>query len=69
MTYDAKLAARVRRVLPPSDRIFEKHMFGGIVFLLDGKMVCGVTDRDLMVRVGPEGYEAALARPRKKLAR
>ena len=63
MTYDEKLAARVRRTLPPSDRVVEKHMFGGIAFLLDGKMFCGVTDRNLMVRVGPDAYEAALARP------
>jgi len=62
MPYDTKLAARVRNVLPPTDRIFERHMFGGVVFLLDGKMICGVTDDDLMVRVGPEAYEAALAR-------
>lgn len=63
MTYDEKLSARVRRVLPPSDHIVEKHMFGGIAFLLDGRMFCGVTNKDLMVRVGPDAYEAALARP------
>ena len=32
MTYDAKLAARIRRVLPPTDHIVEQHMFGGLVF-------------------------------------
>jgi hypothetical protein len=62
MTYDAKLAARVRRVLPPTDHIVEQHMFGGLVFLLDGKMVCGVTNGDLMVRVGRDAYSAALTR-------
>jgi hypothetical protein len=36
-------------------------MFGGIAFLLDGKMICGLANEDLMVRVGPERYEAALA--------
>ena len=63
MTYDEKLATRVRRVLPPTDKIVEKHMFGGIAFLLDGKMFCGVVNRDLLVRVGPEAYQGALARP------
>jgi TfoX/Sxy family transcriptional regulator of competence genes len=63
MVYDEKLAARVRKVLPPSSHFAETKMFGGIAFLLDGKMFCGVTNRDLMVRVGPEAYEAALARP------
>lgn len=36
-------------------------MFGGVAFLLDGKMFCGITNDDLMVRVGPERYETSLA--------
>lgn len=63
MPYDEKLASRIRRVLSPTDAIVELHMFGGIAFLLEGKMVCGVVHDDLMVRVGPAAYEAALARP------
>jgi TfoX/Sxy family transcriptional regulator of competence genes len=63
MTYDEKLAARIRRALPPTERVVEKRMFGGVAYMLDGKMICGVADRDLMVRVGAEAYEAALARP------
>jgi hypothetical protein len=39
----------------------EKRMFGGVGFLLAGNMACGVNRRDLIVRVGPEGYERALA--------
>lgn len=38
-------------------------MFGGVAFLLGGKMFVGVAEKDLMVRVGPEAYEAALAQP------
>jgi hypothetical protein len=63
MTYDQQLATRIRRSLPPADAIVEQHMFGGLVFLLDGRMLCGVVNRDLMVRVGPGGYRAALAQP------
>jgi TfoX/Sxy family transcriptional regulator of competence genes len=63
MTYDEKLAARARGVIPPSGDIVEKKMFGGLAFLLDGKMFIGITNQDLMVRVGPDAYEAALARP------
>ena len=37
-------------------------MFGGVAFLVDGKMFVGVADNDLMVRVGAEAYAAALAR-------
>ena len=63
MTYDETLAARVRRVLARCPEIVEKRMFGGLAFMLDGKMLCGVVNDDLMVRVGPDAYEAALARP------
>jgi len=35
-------------------------MFGGLAFLLDGRMFCGIVKNDLMVRVGPEKYEKAL---------
>ena len=35
-------------------------MFGGVGFLLNGNMVCGVHKDDLVARVGPDEYEAAL---------
>lgn len=38
-------------------------MFGGLAFLLDGKMFCGIVRDQLMVRVGPERYQEALDRP------
>lgn len=63
MAYDEKLAARVRRRLADVPGFSEKRMFGGLCFLLDGHMCCGINGRDLMLRVRPEGYEAALARP------
>ena len=62
MTYDEKLVERVRRVVPPSANIDERKMFGGVAFLVDGKMFVGVANNDLMVRVGPEACAAALAR-------
>jgi TfoX/Sxy family transcriptional regulator of competence genes len=39
-------------------------MFGGVAFLLDGKMFCGIVKDDLMVRVGPERYQEALTAAR-----
>lgn len=63
MAYDERLVERLRKVLATRDRISEKKMFGGVAFLLDGKMFVGVNDADLMVRVGPDGYARALARP------
>ena len=60
MAYDESLAGRVRQVLKRRRGISEKKMFGGLAFLVHGHMACGIIGRDLMVRVGPEAYEAAL---------
>src|SRR5262245_50331536 len=61
MAYDEKLANRVRRAVGPRPDVMEKKMFGGVAFLLDGKMFVGIVKDDLMVRVGRDRYEAALA--------
>ena len=63
MAYDEALAARVKEVLSEHSDIAERKMFGGLAFMLAGNMCCCVTERGLMVRVGPEGYEGALALP------
>jgi len=63
MPYDENLAERIRRVVAGRHGVTEKRMFGGLAFLLDGKMFCGIANSDLMVRVGPERYEAALSLP------
>lgn len=41
----------------------EKVMFGGVSYLLNGKMCFGVIRDDLVVRVGPKICERALAMP------
>jgi TfoX/Sxy family transcriptional regulator of competence genes len=63
MSYDEKLAARVRRVLSDRRDVVEKKMFGGLCFMVNGKMCCGITGTDFMVRVGKAGYDAALSQP------
>jgi TfoX/Sxy family transcriptional regulator of competence genes len=60
MTCDERLAERLRCFLVGTAGVEEKRMFGGVAFLKNGKMFCGIVKNDLMVRVGPEGYEAAL---------
>jgi TfoX/Sxy family transcriptional regulator of competence genes len=62
MSYDESLADRIRRALGPRPDVTEKKMFGGLAFLRDGKMCCGVVKDELMVRVGPARYEASLAK-------
>lgn len=38
-------------------------MFGGLAFMVNGHMCCGVLKRDLVLRVGPEEYEELISRP------
>jgi TfoX/Sxy family transcriptional regulator of competence genes len=56
-----ELLQRVRAEMPASG-VAERKMFGGVCFMLDGNMVAGVSPRGLLVRVGKDGHEAALAR-------
>lgn len=57
-----ELADRVRHRLETLS-VTEQKMFGGVCFMLNGNMLVGASPRGLLVRVGKEGHEAALARP------
>lgn len=59
MAYSEALARRVRRLLEGPD-VTERKMFGGLAFLVGGRMCCGVQDSDLMVRVPKEQHERVL---------
>jgi len=64
MAYDDVLAGRIRHILNEQpNEITERKMFGGLAFMLRGNMCCGVIEDRLMVRVGPDEYQAALAEP------
>src|SRR5689334_12277344 len=63
MAFDEALANRIRRVLGPRRGMTERKMFGGLAFLLDGKMFCGLNEGDLMARVGPDAHAQALKEP------
>ena len=63
MPYDEAFADRLRAALAGEDGVTEKAMFGGLGFLVGGNMAVGIRGDDLMVRVGPEGAEAALEQP------
>lgn len=63
MAYDEGLAERIRQRLGSDPDVTERRMFGGIAFLYRGNMAVGVSGDDLMVRVGPDHTDAALARP------
>ncbi|MER7815814.1 TfoX/Sxy family protein [Streptomyces sp. NPDC096153] len=63
MAFDEGLAERIRARLGADPGITQKRMFGGLAFLHEGNMAVGVIGDELMVRVGPDATEAALARP------
>jgi len=63
MAYDESLAARIRDELAPHGYVTERKMFGGLAFMVAGNMCCGVTDSDLMLRLGAHGADAALDQP------
>ncbi len=62
MAYNLKLAERIRSELEGIPYV-EKKMFGGVGFLLNGNMACGVNKDDLIVRVDPEKHSALLKKP------
>ena len=61
MAYDEALAARIRDYLGDAPGVTERKMFGGIAFMVSGNMACGVLGEDLIVRLGDEEGEKALA--------
>jgi TfoX/Sxy family transcriptional regulator of competence genes len=63
VAYDEGLAQRIREEFESRDGVIEKKMFGGLAFMLGGNMSVGIVKSELMVRVGPEAYDAALAEP------
>lgn len=70
MAYDEYLAERISQILQHKKHDFTtKKMMGGLCFMMDGKMLCGIhfdkkkeTDL-LMARVGDINYETAIQKP------
>lgn len=67
MTYNTILTDRIRKVLQNRHGISEKKMFGGLSFLLNGKMFCGILQDNLVVRVNPNESGTLLKRPHVRL--
>jgi hypothetical protein len=59
MAYDEALAMRALAVA--GDEVDTKKMFGALAIPLDGNMAAGVAGDELMVRVGTEGFDEAIA--------
>ncbi|WP_025762837.1 TfoX/Sxy family protein [Dyadobacter tibetensis] len=63
MAFNTTINDRLREALQAVPLLEERHMFGGVCYMVDGKMCIGVVKDEVMCRVGPEQYEACLEKP------
>jgi TfoX/Sxy family transcriptional regulator of competence genes len=64
VAYDEDLANRIRELIAGDPDVTEKKMFGGLAFLVGGKMsVASSGQGGLMVRVDPQDTDALLTKP------
>lgn len=63
MAFNEQLADRIRQQLGQRPDMIEKKMFGGLAFLVNGNMACGVHGSEMIVRLDPEQTGPALSRP------
>ena len=67
MAYDEGLADRVRTAFAGRPGVREQQMFGGLCFMLDGNMACGILGGELIIRVGTENLDHALSLPHARI--
>ncbi|GAA4467665.1 TfoX/Sxy family protein [Nemorincola caseinilytica] len=60
MAYNEQLNNRIREALAHLLHVEEKYMFGGVCYMVNGKMCVGIVQDEMMCRIGPHAYEAAL---------
>jgi TfoX/Sxy family transcriptional regulator of competence genes len=60
MAYSEQLAERIRDALDGRPGLVERKMFGGVAWMLEGNMACGVIGEDLLVRLAREDAAIAL---------
>lgn len=63
MAYNSELSHRIRALLADEAGVSERKMFGGLCFLVNHNMACGIVKDELMVRVGADQYDEALMLP------
>jgi TfoX/Sxy family transcriptional regulator of competence genes len=64
VAYDEDLANRIRELIASEPDVSEQTMFGGLVFLVGGRMsVAAGSQGSLVVRVDPEDTDVLLAKP------
>jgi len=63
MVFDQGLAFRIDEILTDFPGLITKKMFGGVGYLINGNMACGVSQSALIVRLPVEDYPTALQKP------
>ena len=63
MAINPALTKRVREILSKLPHIEEKKMFGGIAFMVNGKMCVTVQDNHIMCRIDPLIHEEVVHNP------
>jgi TfoX/Sxy family transcriptional regulator of competence genes len=64
MAYDEDLANRIRELIARDPDVTEKRMFGGLAFLIGGRMaVAASREGGIMVRIDPDQTDTLLAKP------
>lgn len=63
MAYDLSLAGRVEDALSRERAVVKKKMFGVVCYMREGNAFAGVWQDSLIVRTGPDCYDAALEEP------
>jgi len=63
MAYSKALDKRMIEIISAWDNVVPKEMFGGICYLLNGNIVCGIYKDCLILRLGEKEAALALQRP------
>lgn len=66
MAYSEELAQRIREILADRSDVVEKKMFGGVAFMVQGRMACGPQGESLIVRIGEAAAAAHIGKPHVK---
>lgn len=60
MAFDEALTDRIREALVDVANVEERNMFGGVCFMVNGKMCVGVVKDEMMCRIDPAMDEVVL---------
>jgi TfoX-like protein len=61
--FSERTVKQVRRAIASTPGLSERPLFSGVAFMVQGNMCCGVIEDNLVVRVGPDTYDAVLREP------